>query len=127
MPSLTRRFFSYDESFFGRVIVGGPLLLVANSSRQAAAVAIRIFGGEKPSEIRAPPVQFASPVFDWREMQRWGISESRLPPGSKILFRSLQAWEQYQWHILATAAVLLLQAAMIIGLLYEHRRRVTRK
>ena len=38
--------FSYDESFFGRVIVGGPLLLVADSSRQAAAVAIRIFGGE---------------------------------------------------------------------------------
>jgi signal transduction histidine kinase len=115
--------FSYDESFFGRVIVGGPLLLVADSSRQAAAVAIRIFGGEKPSEIRTPPVQFASPVFDWREMQRWGISESRLPPGSKILFRSPTAWEQYQWHILATAAVLLLQAAMIIGLLYEHRRR----
>jgi signal transduction histidine kinase len=115
--------FSYDESFFGRAIVGGPLLLVADSSRQAAAVAIRIFGGEKPSEIRPQPVQFASPVFDWREMQRWGISESRLPPGSKILFRSPTAWEQYRWQILAAAAVLLLQAAMIIGLLYEHRRR----
>jgi signal transduction histidine kinase len=115
--------FSYDESFFGRAIVGGPLLLVTDSSRQAAAVAIRIFGGEKPSEISTPPVQFASPVFDWREMQRWGISESRLPPGSKILFRSPTAWEQYQWHILAAAAVILLQAAMIIGLLYEHRRR----
>ena len=115
--------FSYDESFFGRAIVGGPLLLVADSSRQAAAVAIRILGGEKPSEIRTPPVQFASPVFDWREMQRWGITESRLPPGSKILFRSPTVWEQYQWHILAAAALLLLEAAMIIGLLYERRRR----
>jgi signal transduction histidine kinase/ABC-type uncharacterized transport system substrate-binding protein len=115
--------FSYDESFFGRAIVGGPLLLVADSSRQAAAVAIRILGGEKPSEIRTPPVQFASPVFDWREMQRWGIRESRLPPGSKILFRSPTVWEQYQWHILAAAALLLLEAAMIIGLLYERRRR----
>ena len=115
--------FSYDKSFFGRAIVGGPLLLVADSSRQAAAVAIRILGGEKPSEIRTPPVQFASPVFDWREMQRWGISESRLPPGSEIRFRDPTAWEQYRWQILATAAVLLLQAAMIIGLLYEHRRR----
>ena len=71
--------FSYDKSFFGSAIVGGPLLLPADSGREAAAVAIRILGGEKPGEIRTPLVQFASPVFDWREMQRWGISESRLP------------------------------------------------
>jgi signal transduction histidine kinase len=115
--------FSYDESFFGRAIVGGPLLWVADSSRQAAAVAVRILGGEKPTEIRTPPVQFASPVFDWREMQRWGISESRLPPGSEIRFRDPTVWEQYRWLILAVATVLVLQAAMIAGLLYEHRRR----
>ena len=93
--------FSYDESFFGSAIVGGPLLLVADSSRQTAAVAIRILGGEKPGEIRTPPVQFASPVFDWREMQRWGISENSLPPGSEILFRNPTAWEQYRAYILA--------------------------
>ena len=115
--------FSYDESFFGSAIVGGPLLLVADSSRQAAAVAVRILGGEKPGEIRTPPVQFASPVFDWREMQRWGISENRLPPGSKILFRNPTAWEQYRAYILAVTAAILIQAALIIWLLYEHRRR----
>ena len=117
--------FSYDESFFGSGIVGGPLLLVADSSRQAAAVAVRILGGEKPGEIRMPPVQFASPVFDWREMQRWGISESRLPPGSEILFRSLTVWDQYKWQMMFVAAILLLQTALIFGLIYEHRRRTT--
>jgi signal transduction histidine kinase len=115
--------FSYDESFFGREIVGGPLLLVADTSRQTASVAIRILGGEKPSETRTPPVQFASPMFDWREMQRWGISESRLTPGSKIYFRDPTVWEQYRWQILLIASVILTQAALIIGLLYEHRRR----
>ena len=89
MPSLMRRVFLMSKSFFGSAIVGGPLLLVADSSRQAAAVAIRILGGENPGEIRTPPVQFASPVFDWRQMQRWGISESRLPPGSEMRFRRL--------------------------------------
>jgi len=115
--------FSYDESFFGSGVVGGPLLLVADSSQQAAAVAVRILGGEKPGEIRAPPVQFASPMFDWREMQRWGVSEGRLPPGSKILFRGPTAWEQYHAYILAVTAAILIQAALIIWLLYEHRRR----
>ena len=115
--------FSYDETFFGREIVGGPLLLTADTSRQTAAVAIRILSGEKPGEIRTPPVQFASPIFDWREMQRWGISEGRLPPGSKIYFRDPTVWEQYRWQIALIASVILIQAALIIGLLYEHRRR----
>ena len=115
--------FSYDESFFGSAIVGGPLLLPADSSRQAAAVAIRILGGEKPGEIRTPLVQFASPVFDWREMQRWGISESRLPPGSEIRFRSLTVWDQYKWQIMLAAAIILVQTALIVGLIYERRRR----
>ncbi|MFZ1949315.1 MAG: HAMP domain-containing sensor histidine kinase [Pseudolabrys sp.] len=115
--------FSYDESFFGSAIVGGPLLLPADSGREAAAVAIRILGGEKPGEIRTPLVQFASPVFDWREMQRWGISESRLPPGSEILFRNPTAWDQYKWHIMLAAAIILVQTALIVGLIYERRRR----
>ena len=115
--------FSYDESFFGSAIVGGPLLLVADSSRQTAAVAVRILGGEKPGEIKTPPVQFASPVFDWREMQRWGISESRLPAGSEILFRPPTAWEQYRWQVLFIVAVILTQTLLIMGLLYEHQRR----
>jgi hypothetical protein len=98
--------FSYDEAFFGSAIVGGPLMMVADSSRQAAAVAIRILGGEKPGEIRTPPVQFASPVFDWREMQRWGISENKLPPGSEIRFRNPTAWQQYRGYILAVIAAM---------------------
>ena len=115
--------FSYDESFFGSGIVGGPLLLVADTGRQTAAAAIRILSGEKPGEIKVPPVQFASPVFDWREMQRWGISENSLPPGSEILFRNPTAWEQYRAYILAFIAAILIQSALISWLLYEHWRR----
>ncbi len=115
--------FSYDESFFGNAIVGGPLLLAADTGRQTAAAAIRILNGEKPGGIRAPPVQFASPVFDWREMQRWGIGENSLPPGSEILFRNPTAWQQYRAYIIAIIGAILLQGALIFWLLYEHWRR----
>src|SRR5262245_33705702 len=115
--------FSYDEAFFGREIVGGPLLLVADTSRQTAAVAVRILGGENPGDIKTPPVQFAMPMFDWREMQRWGISENRLPLGSEIFFREPRAWERYRKEILAICAILLAQIALITWLIYEHRRR----
>jgi len=111
--------FSYDESFFGREIVGGPLLSVLDSSRQTAAAAVRILGGEKPSAIKIPSVEFSKPKFDWREMQRWGISESRLPLGSEILFREPTAWERYSWQITGVLLALLVQSGMISWLLAE--------
>jgi len=115
--------FSYDESFFGSQIVGGPMLLVQDSSRQTASVAVRLLGGEKASSIETPPTQFAQPRFDWREMQRWGISEALLPPGSEVDFREPTAWENYRWQMAAITGAILLQASLIGGLLYEHRRR----
>ena len=115
--------FSYDESFFGNGIVGGPLLLVADTSRLTATVAVRILKGEKAGDIKVSPVEFSAPRFDWGQMQRWGISEKNLPPGSEILFRDPTVWEQYRAHILAVTAAILIQAALIFWLLYEHWRR----
>ena len=115
--------FSYEDAFFGAEIVGGPLLSVEDLARQAAAVAGRILGGEKAGDIKVPPVTSAAPRFDWRQMQRWGISESRLPAGSQIHFRPPALWEQYRWQIVAIVVALLLQAGLITWLVYEHRRR----
>jgi signal transduction histidine kinase len=115
--------FSYQGSFFGRQIVGGPMHSVEDASREAASVAIRMLVGEDPSSIHPKPMRFAQPKYDWREMQRWGISEDRLPPGSQIYFREATAWQQYRWQIMAVGAAILLQAALISWLIYEHRRR----
>ena len=62
-------------------------------------------------------------MFDWRQMQRWGIAESSLPPGSTIYFREPTVWERYSWQIALITAVILIQAGLISGLLREHRRR----
>ena len=115
--------FSYDKSFFGREIVGGPLLAVLDTSRQTAAVAIRILRGESPGDIKVPSIKFSTAKFDWRELQRWGISESRLPSGSEVLFRELNAWERYRWQIVGILLALLVQSAMIAWLLFERLRR----
>lgn len=47
--------FSYTDAFFGREIVGGPHVPVLEAGRQAAAVGIRILGGERPATIEVSP------------------------------------------------------------------------
>jgi len=115
--------FSHSDAFFGQGIVGGPLTIVANVARRAASVAVQILNGGSPAAIKTPPLEFGTPKYDWRELQRWKISEKQLPAGSEIYFRAPGAWEQYRWQISAGLAALLLQAAIISWLVVEHRRR----
>jgi C4-dicarboxylate-specific signal transduction histidine kinase len=96
---------------------------IAEGSEVAAAVAIRILNGEKAGDIKTPPTRYASPKYDWRQMQRWGISESDLPPGSTVLFKPASPWETYRWPILAVCTVLLLQGGLITLLMLERHRR----
>ena len=116
--------FSEQDAFFGRGIVGGRMTNISDVSRQTAAVAVRILGGESPGSIKTPPIPAASPRYDWRELKRWNISESQLPPGSEVVFRVPSLWEQYRPQLTAVMAAILLQAGIIALLLVERRRRL---
>jgi signal transduction histidine kinase len=115
--------FSYQGAFFGRGIVGGPMFSVRAQSQQTVAAAIRLLGGDKPAELKVLPIGFSEPKFDARELKRWGIGESLLPPGSETQFRETGVWAEYRLQILAGCMTLIVQACLILWLIYEHRRR----
>ncbi len=116
--------FSYVENYLGHGIVGGPLMSSAELGRRMAEAAIRILGGEVPGDIDMPPLATATPQYDWRELQRWKISESRLPAGSIIRFREPTVLQQYSSQIALTFGLILFQSALISALLFERRRRL---
>jgi signal transduction histidine kinase len=115
--------FTHVDSHFGRGIVGGPMFSSRDIAEKCADAAVRLLNGENPADIKVPPIGLAAPVYDWRQLQRWGISESSLPSGSVVLFRELSAWQKYRLEISAIAATMLLLAGLIAWLIYEHRRR----
>jgi signal transduction histidine kinase len=115
--------FSYIDSYLGLGIVGGPMLSSEEVGRRMAEAAVRILKGELPSDVKMPPVALGTPQYDWRELQRWNIREDQLPAGSLVRFRAPTVWEQYSWQIALICALVLLQGAMISGLLYERQRR----
>jgi len=84
--------FSFLDVFFGEALVGGPMQSSRKGSEAAATVALRILEGEKAGDIKTPPIENALPKFDWRQLQRWHISEQRLPPNSEIYFREPGLW-----------------------------------
>jgi formate hydrogenlyase transcriptional activator len=111
------------ETNMGHGGTGGFVTTPVPVGEAAARLALRILEGEDASKIPVTTGDFTRPVFDWRQLQRFGISESMLPPGSEIRFRSPSVWEQYRWYIIAALTIIAVQAGLIVGLLLQRVRR----
>jgi len=113
----------YGMSFanVGLGIVGGYVWTMETRAARLAQMTMEVAYGARASDI---PVEGApdTPMFDWRQLQRWGVPESSLPDNSIIRFRELTMWQQFKWRILAAIAIIVVQAALICLLIIETRR-----
>jgi PAS domain S-box-containing protein len=114
--------YGFLEAEIGLGIVGGAVLTSANEATQLATLAARVLNGEPPRSIAIEPVRLTR-IFDWRQLRRWSIDESRLPAGSDVRFRQLTVWDRHRWLILGALGTMALQAAMIVGLVIQRARR----
>ncbi|HEX4664032.1 MAG TPA: PAS domain-containing sensor histidine kinase, partial [Terriglobales bacterium] len=93
-----------------------------SDATRAGEIALRIANGARAQDI---PVESAKriPIFDWGELERWGISEDLLPADSVVLNRRPTVWESFKWYIIGGIALMLLQTALIAGLMWHRGRR----
>src|SRR4029079_8113519 len=79
--------------------------------------------GEAASSLSPVAVRPPGAQYDWRELQRWHISNEHLPRGSIVKFRAPSFWERYRAWILTGLSALVVQTALIAGLLLNLRKR----
>ena len=127
VPALSARsrapMFAVWDTVLGHGIVGGWLTSYEQMGRDAGAVARRILGGESPADIPITEGTFARLAFDARQLERWGIPESRLPAGSAVSFKSPSPWATRPKTVVALGVALLVQAGLIVALLLQRRTR----
>ena len=115
--------FGLYDSFMGYGIVGGRLVSWEQMGREAAAMALRIMGGESPASIPFGGEQAYVDLYDWRELKRWNIPESAVPPGSEIRYRVPSLWEEHREAIIGMIALIAIESFLILGLVINLRRR----
>jgi signal transduction histidine kinase len=91
--------------------------------RHAAEIGLRILRGETPASIPVVEPDHTRGLFDWRQLRRWGLDERRLPAGSVVAFRTPSFWDLYKWYVVGGASLVLLQSALIVGLLVTRAQR----
>ena len=114
--------YASTDSFVGTGVVGGMVRLAPGIGTRIGEIALKVLDGARAQDIpieQVPPL----PMFDWRQVQRWNIDPSLLPPGSDIRFKVPTAWELYRWYIVSALSLLALQSLLIAGLVFERRRR----
>jgi signal transduction histidine kinase len=109
------------EQYLGTGVVGGVMRDTKTTGTRLGEIASEILRGtssEKISIGRVPTV----PMFDWRQIKRWGIDTSKLPPQSQILFRTPTLWEAYRPYVVGTIVVVIAQLLLIALLLMQRAR-----
>ena len=114
--------FVMDDVDFRAGAVGGDLVNWADDASVAANMVVRVLDGERPQNI---PIVKSKNVymFDWRALQRWGLKDSALPPGSIVLNRPASFWQLYKRYVLAGIFVILAQMLAIFALLWQRVKR----
>ena len=115
--------FGSQSPELGFGVVGGNLMSIDEVARRTTDAALRILGGAPPARIETAIQQPGPYVFDWRELQRFGIGEDRLPAGSIVRFREPGMWERYRSAIVGAASALVVQALLIAALLVNRVKR----
>ena len=126
LAAVTERFPTYSilpHITVGHGGVGGASYDPAIDPVLAGELAARVLSGEPVAHI--PVVQNSKAVVsvDSRQLRRWNIPESALPPGTKVLFREPSLWEQGRKYFLAGIAVIVVQGLLIFGLFWQRARR----
>ena len=107
----------------GAGILGGELVSMELSGQVAAQLAVRVLGGEPASSI--PPMIDAglAPMFDARQLARWGLLERALPAGSRVLFRPPSLLKEHGRAIGLILAVMTVESLLVAGLIIQLQRR----
>jgi signal transduction histidine kinase len=117
--------YTVNDALLGTGVVGGLVVSWHAQGVKAGDLAAAVLRGERPAPVEAGT---GTGLFDWRQLQRWGLDTARLPAGSEIRFREPSLWERYRWYLVGVAALLAVQTGLIAALLVQraHRRRAQR-
>ncbi|MGA9999424.1 MAG: histidine kinase [Candidatus Acidiferrales bacterium] len=113
--------FGMSDTYLGHGIVGGDLMNFREQGKLTARIVSDLLAGKKAADIPIEnlPSMF---MFDWNELRRWHLPESRLPHGSVILFREPSVWERSKWFWVTTFLIILTLSALAAYLQYSQNQ-----
>ncbi|MFP4364150.1 MAG: sensor histidine kinase [Spirochaetia bacterium] len=115
--------YSHAQAFLGHGIFGGKMLSGEVHGESLGRRALAVLNGEVDAD--APPLVESSNryIFDYEQMQRFGISVRELPDESVIINRPLPFYQKYGLFIITFAISALVFSTILFIVLFILRKR----
>ena len=121
---LQRPLYHLWQHGIGEGILGGKVISQKEQGRRGGELALAILKGQSPATI---PVLETSPntyMFDYRQLTRFAIAPSNLPPDSIVLNRPVPFFKRYVHIIQALLVILVLISIILLATLRNLHKRI---
>jgi signal transduction histidine kinase len=115
--------FGLFDIFLGRGIVGGSVASFEQTGVQAGRLALDLL--RDPGRLESGPLSLdvaPAPMFDGRQLRRWGLDLEALPLRSVVVNRELSLWD-LRYYLIGGLAFIVAEGFLIVVLLAQRRRR----
>ena len=119
-----RPVFAFRDMHIAQGLAGGSVTITSDLGKRAAQIGLDYLAGnlrlvQPISAFEVPNV----PLFDWRQLRRWGGDVSTLPAGTIFLNRSPTLWSQHREAVIVALASFTLLSFLVVALLVVSGRQ----
>ena len=115
--------FGLSKSLLGHGMTGGVMLRPEVMGQELADMTAEALAAPPGKALASRESRAQATLFDWRELQRFGLSQERLPEGATIRFPPPSLWKAYRNSVLGGIALLGGESALIVAFIVQLRRR----
>src|SRR5690606_11835213 len=112
------------DTMMGTGIIGGHMDTFESVGFATAELAAQVIEREVPHSEATQGRTAHRIMVDARQLDRWSLPRSRLPPNSTVLFEKPAIWETHRNEVIAVLTTFAVAAIALVILLAQMRRRV---
>lgn len=119
--------YGFSEGLINKGLIGGKLLSGVIHGRQAGHLMIGLI--ENPADVQGRLVRAGTGryIFNYEQLQRFGLDPARLPSDSTIVNRPVSFYQMYKRQVWALVGILLFLFVLVLALLWINSKlRVAR-
>ena len=104
-------------------VVGGAMFNMERVGELIGNFLIALKSGRPLDLDTESSSRLITPMFNWAQIERWGINPALLPVNSVFINRPLTLWGQYRTAVILAGGLIAILSAMSIALFIQNRRR----
>lgn len=104
--------------------IGGYLFSYVNLGREMGRIAHASLRGKPMRDIQSNDNDFYEHLYDWNELERWQLTESKVIPAKSIFYnKNISFLDLYKWYILGALVFMVSQSMLILYLFRLNKRQ----